>query len=398
MSDSLPTDHGPSVAPTFIQRHRRALIFIVLIIMIWGVADRVLTRDKLAATTARDAIATVVTTKPTPGPATEALVLPGSVQALVEAPIYARTSGYLKSWKTDIGTTVKKGQLLAEIDSPEVDQQLRQAKADLATATALYQIAKTTDVRWQGLLVSESVSPQDAEQKASDAAAKKAALQSAEANVARLRELESFKRVVAPFNGTVTVRNTDVGALINAGQSAGNALFNIADMHRLRIYVAVPESYATAAKPGVKAELFFTEHQGRAFPATITATSQSLDLNSRTLKVELQIDNEKHELLAGAFAEVHFKLAPTVNTLRIPVNSLLFRATGMQVACVGADHLVKLQKIVPGRDFGTEIEVLSGVSASDNIIINPPDSVMDGVEVRIATPSVTKKPASKEHP
>ena len=398
MSDTLPPDHGPSMAPTFIQRYRRALTFAVLIIMIVGIAERVLTRNQLAASTINDAIATVVTTKPTQGAATEALVLPGSVQALMEAPIYARTNGYLKSWKTDIGATVKKGQLLAEIDNPEVDQQLRQAQADLATARALYQIAKTTDARWQGLLSSESVSQQDADQKASDAAAKKAALQSAEANLARLRELESFKRVIAPFDGIVTARNTDVGALINAGQSAGNALFHVADTHRLRIYVAVPEAYAAAAKPGVAAELFFTEHQGRAFPATITATSDSLDPSARTLQVELQIDNEKHELLAGAFAEVHFKLPPTVNSLRIPVNSLLFRANGMQVARVGADHLAKLQKIVPGRDFGTEIEVLSGISPSDSIIINPPDSIVDGVEVRVAPPNPVKAATGKEHP
>ncbi len=398
MSDSLPTDQGPRMAPTFIQRYRRILTFVVVLIMIWGIADRVLTRNTLAAHTVSDAVTTVVTTKPTPGPATEALVLPGSVQALTEAPIYARTSGYLKSWKTDIGAAVKKGQVLAEIDSPEIDQQLRQAQADAATAAALYQIAKSTDARWQGLLGSESVSQQEADQKASDAAAKKAALQSAEANLARLRELESFKRVLAPFDGIVTARNTDIGALINAGQNAGTALFHVADTHRLRIYVAVPEPYAAAAKVGVAAELFFSEHQGRTFPAVITATSENLDLSSRTLQAELQVDNEKHELLAGAFAEVRFKLTPTVGTLRIPVNSLLFRSSGMQVALVSDKHLAKLQKIVPGRDFGTEIEVLSGLSTSDVLIINPPDSILDGVEVRIAPPVVTKSAAKKEHP
>ncbi len=224
------------------KRYALIALGLAVILAVWGIASRLIARAALEAEAASAAIATVTTVKPNRGPASDTLVLPGSVQAFYEAPIYARTSGYLKAWYTDIGTTVKKGQLLAEIDAPEVDQQLRQAHADLATARANYELARTTNERWQGLLATQSVSQQDADQRAGDAAAKAAARQSAAANLARLADLESFKRVAAPFDGVVTQRNTDVGALINAGQSPGSALFRVADTHRLRIYVSVPQA------------------------------------------------------------------------------------------------------------------------------------------------------------
>jgi RND family efflux transporter MFP subunit len=328
----------------------------------------------------------VVTVKPSQAPASEKLVLPGSVQAYYEAPIYARTSGYLKLWYTDIGTVVKKGQLLAEIETPEVDQELTQAQADLATAEANYQLAKTTDERWQALLTTGSVSKQDADQRAGDAAARKAAVQSAAANVARLRDLESFKRVLAPFDGVVTQRNTDIGALINAGQSPGSALFHVADTHRLRIYVSVPQPYAAAVAPGNSADLIFAEHPGKNFPAKVAFTAQALDPATRTLQVELQVDNPIGELFPGAYAEVHFKLASPASMLRLPVNAIMFRAAGLQVATVSSNHQVRLKSITEGRDFGTSIEVLSGVATDDDVILNPPDSISDGASVRIAPP------------
>jgi RND family efflux transporter MFP subunit len=276
--------------------------------------------------------------------------------------------------------------VLAEIDTPEVDQQLRQAQADLATAQANYELARTTHERWQGLLATESVSQQDADQRAGDAAAKAAARQSAAANVARLGELESFKRVVAPFNGVVTQRNTDVGALINAGQNPGSALFRVADTHRLRIYVSVPQAYAAAIQPGLAAALVFADRPAQRYSATVASTARALDAASRTLQVELQIDNATGELLPGSYAQVHFTLSAGANTLRVPVNTVLFRAHGLEVATLDNEHRVHLKSITQGRDFGTEIEVLTGVEAADTLVVNPPDSISEGAAVRIAQP------------
>jgi RND family efflux transporter MFP subunit len=358
---------------------------IAIALAVWGIVSRVGARDALSRQMAITAAASVVTVKPTVAPGSEALVLPGSVQANYEAPIYARTNGYLRIWHTDIGTPVKKGQLLAEIESPEVDQQLSQAQADLATAEANYVYAKSTDVRWQGLLATESVSKQDAEQRAGDAAAKKAAVQSAAANVSRLREMESFKRVLAPFDGVVTQRNTDIGALINAGQSPGAALFRVADTRRLRIYVSVPQPYASSIRPGMSAELVFTEHPDKHYIATVAFTAQALDPASRTLQVELQAENPRRELFPGAYAEVHFNLAAAAPILRVPANAVLFRAEGLLVAAVGSDHRVRLKRIAQGRDFGSSIEVLEGIDAADDIVINPPDSITDGALVHVVT-------------
>jgi len=287
--------------------------------------------------------------------------------------------------------------LLADIETPEVDQQLNQAQADLGTAQANFDLAKTTNDRWQSLLASNSVSKQDADEKAGDEAAKKAALQSAAANVNRLHDLESFKRVLAPFEGVVTQRNTDIGALINAGQSPGSALFHVADTHRLRIYVSVPQSYADFVKPGVNADLLFAEHPGKTFAATVTSTAQALEPTTRTLQTELQTDNSSGELFPGAYAEVHFKLASGSSALRVPADALLFRSTGLLVATVDSNHQVKLKQVTQGRDFGSSVEVLTGIEANDDVIINPPDSASDGMAVRIAAPA-KQAPAAQPPP
>jgi len=367
-----------------IRRYALILLAVAVGLGIWGEISRVLARSALGKETAEAAIPSVVTVVAERSTTGEDLVLPGAVQAYIEAPIYARTSGYLKSWSTDIGTPVIKGQMLAEIDTPEVDQQLAQAQADLATARANEALSNSTNVRWQGLLVTESVSKQDADEKSGDAAAKKAAADSAAANLARLRELESFKRVSAPFTGVITARNTDIGALINAGQSAGTELFRIADTRKLRIYVRVPEAYASVTKPGLEAELRFAEHPNRGFPAKTVRTSNALDPTLRTLQVELELDNAKGEVFPGAYAEVHFKLAASASTLRLPANTVLFRAAGLQVATVDDQQRVKLKSIVQGRDFGNSIEVLSGLELNDRVILNPPDSITDGIQVHIA--------------
>jgi RND family efflux transporter MFP subunit len=375
------------------RRYAYIAVGIAVILAIWGIVHRLSARNSLEKQAVQAAIPTVSTTKAQAGPAANKLVLPGTVQAFYEAPIYARTNGYLKLWYTDIGASVKQGQLLAEIETPEVDQQLHQAQADLGTAQANYELARTTNVRWQGLLATQSVSQQDADERAGDAAAKSAARQSASANLQRLRELESFKRVVAPFAGIVTQRNTDVGALINAGETPGSALFRVADTHRLRIYVFVPQPYAAEIRPGLTAALGFTDHPGQPYTATVASTAQALDAVSRTLQVELQIDNSKGELFPGSYVQVTFSLPSQAHTLRVPTNAVIFRTQKLQVATVDAQHHVRLKVITEGRDFGTEIEVLTGLTAEDNLIVNPPDSIGEGMEVRVQQSAPTAQQA-----
>jgi RND family efflux transporter MFP subunit len=398
--NDVSADRRPATA--LASSHRRYLwvaVALVLLLALWGILSRLVLRHGLAHEAQEAAVPTVITTKPHRGPSTDTLVLPGSVQAYYEAPIYARTSGYLKTWYTDIGTPVKKGQLLAEIETPEVDQQLRQAEADLGTARANSELARTTNERWQGLLATQSVSQQDADQRAGDAAAKAAAQASAAANLARLHELEGFKRVVAPFDGIVTQRNTDVGALINAGQTVGGALFRVADTHRLRIYVQVPQAYAAQVRTGMKASLEFTDHPGQKYAAEVASTAHALDATARTLQVELQIDNTGGELLPGAYAQVTFSLPPGPGNLRVPVNAVIFRGNSPQVATVDEAQRVRLRDIAEGRDFGTEVEVLAGISANDTLILNPPDSIADDAQVRVqpAQPQPAPAPTAAEH-
>ena len=367
---------------------RYALIvgIIAVALAVWGIVSRLATRSELRKTSAQDAIATVVTAKPQLSGAGDELVLPGIVQAYIESPIYARTNGYLRSWRTDIGARVHKGDLLAEIETPEVDKQLAQARADLATAQANLAISVITNQRWQGLLKTQAVSKQDADNRAADAAAKKTTVDSAEQNVARLKDLESFKRVVAPFDGVITARNTDVGYLINAGQATGTELFRLADIHRLRIYAQVPEAYAASTAAGLKAELRFAERPGVTYAADTIRTSNALDPTARTLQVELQLDNREAQLFPGSYTEIHFKLPSSMETLRLPSNTVLFRGKNLQVAVVDRDHRIKLKDIDQGRDFGKTIEVLHGLDPDDAVVVNPPDSIEEGMQVRIAAP------------
>ena len=376
------------------------LLLVALILAVWGIAARLHERSQLANRTLSQAEITVVVAKPQMSGAGDELVLPGIVQAYIEAPIYARTSGYLKTWHRDIGSHVHAGDLLAEIETPEVDRQLSQAKADLATAQANLDLSRSTNERWKELLKTQSVSKQDADEKAGDAAAKEATTESAAQNVHRLQELEGFKRVVAPFNGVVTARNTDVGDLINAGQASGTELFRLADTHKLRIYAQVPEAYAIATTSGLQAELHFAEYPGKAYPAETVRTSNALDPTARTLQVELQLDNDKGELFPGAYAEVHFKLPDSMQSMRLPANVILFR-DGLQVATVDGDHKIKLKSVTQGRDFGKTIEILAGIERDDSVVVNPPDSIQDGVAVRIAPPPAPKaqdsgKPAAQK--
>jgi RND family efflux transporter MFP subunit len=368
------------------RRYALIVCLIAVALAVWGIVSRLVARSDLRKTTTAEAVPTVVTAKPQWSGAGDELVLPGIVQAYIESPIYARTSGYLKSWRTDIGAKVHKGDLLAEIETPEVDKQLAQARADLATAQANLAISVITNQRWQGLLKTQAVSVQDADNRAADAAAKKTTVDSADQNVARLRDLESFKRVIAPFDGVITARNTDVGYLINAGQSPGTELFRLADIRRLRIYAQVPEAYAAATATGLKAELHFAERPGVTYAADTIRTSQSLDPTARTLQVELQLDNRESQLFPGSYTEIHFKLPSSNQTLRLPANTVLFRGKNQQVAVVDRDHKIELKDIDEGRDFGKTIEVLHGLDPDDAVVVNPPDSLESGVKVRIAPP------------
>jgi RND family efflux transporter MFP subunit len=386
MADESPHTPHPELKHK-LKRYALILLIVAVVFAIWGEVSRVLARDSLRKESQDATILTVTTVTPAFDKKGEELVLPGTVQAFIEAPIYARTSGYVKNWYTDIGSHVHKGELMADIETPEVDQQLNQAQADLATAKANQVLAQSTNERWKALLVSESVSKQDADEKAGDAAAKQAAVESAAANLARLHDLESFKRVVAPFDGIVTVRNTDVGALINAGQVPGSELFHVADMLKLRIFVQVPEAYAPDTKPGLEAELHFAEKPREAVSAKTVRTANAIDPITRTLQVELQVDNAQSQLFPGSYTEVHFKLPGNAQTLRIPSNTVIFRSAGLQVATVDANKRVKLKSIVQGRDLGAMIEVLSGIDANDVVVLNPPDSIVDGTPLRIVQKS-----------
>jgi RND family efflux transporter MFP subunit len=387
---TYPSPASPSAHRT--QRYGLAALGIAVALAAWGIVSRVSERATLATQTADLAIPTVSTIQPAPSSATEQLVLPGSVQAYNEAMIFARTNGYVREWFTDIGTRVKKGQVLAEIDTPEVDQQLRQARADLAAARANFKLAHTTDQRWRDLLATNSVSRQAADSAAGDAAAKNATLASAEANVARLSDLESFKHLLAPFDGVVTSRNTDIGALINAGQ--GSALFRVSDTSKLRVYVLVPQLYAANTTPGINADLTFPERPGKTYPAQVVRTADALDPVSRTLQVELLVDNSSGELFPGAYAQVHFNLARGAGSLSVPASAVLFRSTDLEVAVVGADHRVTLKSITAGRDFGTSLEVLTGLAPGEQIIANPPDSLATGTLVRVVQAQSNPVPAA----
>lgn len=360
------------------------VFLVVAAVVISGIVPRVRARAKLRAETNRLAIPSIIVAQPkrsTPG---EEVILPANVQAFRDAPIYARTNGYLKRWYVDIGARVKAGQLLAEIDTPEVDQQFHQARADLSTAEANLHLSEITASRYQGLLKSDSVSQQDADNANGDYAAKKAIVQSSQANLRRLEELQSFQKIYAPFDGVITARNTDIGQLINSGASNPNSeLFHIAAPGKLRVYVNVPQVYSQVAKPGLKADLTLAEFPGRRFQGTLVRTADAIDQASRTLLVEISVNNPTGELLAGAYAEVHLKLPGNVSTFTIPVNTLLFRAEGLRVAVV-KDGKANLVPVTLGRDFGSEAEVLTGLNGDEQIVVNPPDSLVSGQAVRLA--------------
>ena len=360
---------------------------VVSLLVLSGIIPRLRARRALAAETNALAAPTVLVVQPKRGAPSQEIILPGNIQAFVDAPIYARTNGYLKRWYFDIGSHVKQGQLLAEIESPEVDQQLSQAQADLGTATANLHLSQITADRLSDLIKQDAVSQQETDNAVSDLASKNTAVKSAQANVDRLKQLVSFEKVYAPFDGVVTARNTDIGQLIDSGASGGQArsLFQVAAINKLRVFISVPQIYSQAATPGLTADLTFAEFPGRRFQGKLVRTSRSIDPMARTLNVEVDVDNANGELLPGAYTEVHLKLKEGIPTMTIPVSALLFREEGLRVAVAKSDNTAELLPVTLGRDFGDYAEITTGLTGQERIIANPPDSIIDGERLNIQT-------------
>ncbi len=380
-TESLNTTPSPS------KLLRAALVALVLVAVavIVGLLPRLRARAALAAETRELAVPTVAVVSPTLGKPVTGPPLPAEIKPWIEAPIYARASGYLKRWLVDLGARVEAGQLLAEIETPELDQELERARHQLAEAEAALALSKTTAERYTELLKTASVSEQETAEKQADFALKTATVQAARANVRRLEELQKFARVTAPFAGTVTARLVDVGDLVTAGSS--KELFRLAQTDKLRVYVRVPQAQAAGIAPGQTAELLIPEMPNRVFTGTVARTAGAISPESRTLLTELEVDNSRGELLAGSFGQVRFIEARKSPPLTLPGNTLLFRAEGPQVGVVLADGKVELRSVKLGRDFGATVEILGGVSTNDQVILNPPDSLADGATVRVAAPA-----------
>jgi RND family efflux transporter MFP subunit len=363
-----------------------AFLVVVALIVVAGILPRLRTRAEVRSETERMAVPFVDVVHPRRQDASNEIVLPANIQAYTDSPIYARSDGYLKNWYADIGAHVKKGQLLAVIDTPEVDQQLSQARADEATAQANVNLAQITANRYEDLLKSDSVSKQDADNAEGDFQAKRAALDSAADNVKRLEDLQSFQKIYAPFDGVITARNIDIGALVDAGASGGThtELFHIAYTRVLRVYVSVPQAESAGAKPGIKAELMLPEFPGRQFPGKLVSTAQAIDPASRTLLAEISVDNPTGELLPGAYAEVHLAVPSAGPTFVVPVSALLFRADGLHLVTVENGDRASLINVAIGRDLGNDAEILAGLTGDEWVVTNPPDSIVTGTTVRVA--------------
>jgi len=381
-----------------------AALAIIALVVVGGVVPRLKAKAALKSRTNDLAVPSVNVMQPKRGSRQQEVVLPGNIQAFTDSPIYARTNGYLKKWYVDIGAHVKAGQLLAEIDTPEIDQQLQQARAQLNTAKANYALAEITANRYQQLKNTEAVAKQDVDNAVGAFNANAATVAAAEYQVKYLEQVESFKKIYAPFDGVITARNTDIGALITAGSSGGvgSQLFHMSATHTLRVYVNVPQQYSPASKPGLTADLTLPEFPGRRFQGRLVRTADAFDLASRTLLVEVDVDNPTGELLPGAYTEVHLKIPNEVSSYILPVAALIFRSQGLQVGVLDGAK-ARLVPVTLGRDFGGEVEVVSGLTGQEQVIVNPPDSLIDGEEVRVAqgpapaSPSQHAQPASQQN-
>jgi RND family efflux transporter MFP subunit len=384
-----PREESQGIGPPARRRRDARLYFVmgavvvVGLVLYFGVHARSAAEVRLKQAT-QDALRIAVrVVTPVPTVADQELVLPGNTQAFITAPIYARTNGYLEEWYFDIGARVKQGALLARIATPEVDEQLKQARADLKSAEASLAIAKITAERWQALVANGAVSRQETDQTSTNLRAAKAAVDSSTANVRRLENLQSFETVYAPFAGVITARNTDIGALIDAGASGrARELFQLADVRTIRVYVAVPEVYAQAVQPNAEALLTLDEFPGESFHGTIARNANAIDPASRTLLTEVDIDNRDGRLMPGAYSLVHLKLPKGIRSVTIPANTLLFRSEGLQVGVV-RNGQAELLPVKIGRDYGATVEVVAGLEATDAVIVDPPDSLITGTPVQV---------------
>jgi len=372
-----------------------AIFLIFAGVLTFGILERVHTNASLRTETADLAVPTVSVVVPKRAAPSQEIVLPGNVQPFITSPIFARTNGYLEHWYFDIGAHVKKGQLLAIISSPEVDQQLQQARSNLLTAQANLELASITKERYQGLKKTNAVSQQDVDNAVGTYNANKAIVEADQAAVHQYSALVSFEKVYAPFDGVITARNTDIGDLINSGSNANvkTDLFHVAQPGLLRVYVNVPEEFSQQTKPGLTAELKLAEFPGRTFTGKLVRTAESINYTTRTLLVEVDVNNPSGELLSGAYAEVHFKVPGQASTYIVPVDTLLFRKEGLGVAIV-ENGRAKLVPVMPGHDFGTSIEIVSGLKGNESVIESPPDSIVTGETVQIASPQATPPPAA----
>ncbi len=400
MSPPNPSQPNPRPATRGLRTTGIVVAVVLIAVVAIGLTQRARSSTKLREWTDANATPTVTIVAPQPLGAAAGLLLPGRLEAYAQAPIYARASGYLKSWKVDIGTPVKAGQLLAEIETPDLDQQLAQAKADLAKAEADAALAKTTAKRWQAMLGTDAVSTQEVDEKTGDYAAKQAAVKAARANVERLAATQGFQRIIAPFDGVVTSRSTDVGALISAGGGSGPQLFTVADTQKLRVYVQVPQSFMPSIAVGQSAKLTLPEYPGRTFEAKIASTARAVNAMSGATLVQLAVDNRDGALLPGSYADVSIDLPGAARGTAIPASSLVFDSSGTHVAVLGTNNTVQMKPVAITRDLGKTLEV-DGLSAGDQVIDSPPDSLKEGDAIRIAekpqaAPAAEKNDASKK--
>ena len=391
-----PDPAKPLVTRRGLRISATASAVLVVIVVVQGITTRRVADAKLNDWTEGRAVPVVAVAKPDIGGRRSALELPGRLEAYSQAQIFARVSGYIKNWQADIGTPVKTGQLLAEIDAPDLDQQIMQAEADVTSAQANSTLSKATLERGQSLISSGSVSKQDLDQRTADAANKQGLVKSAQANLDRLRVLEKYKRITAPFDGLVTARNTDIGALINAGSSGGPALFVVSDISKLRVYVNVPQSYVPSVKLGTKAAIAVPEYPGRTFTAIVEASAQSVDVASGTTRMLLIVDNPSGELMTGAFATVRLELPGPENAISVPASALIFDQGGLRVATIGADDRIVLKTVTISRDLGKSVELGSGLSADDRIVTSPPDGIAAGDQVHVAGSDNTNAPETAD--
>ena len=367
-----------------------AILLVFAGIFAYGIISRLRNAATVRAETTQMSLPAVSVVTPERSAPLQEIMLPGNVQPYTSAPIYARTSGYLKSWYADIGAHVKKGQLLAVIETPEVDQQLQQSRSNLATSQVNLKLSEITKNRYQGLLATHAVAQQDVDNAVGTYNANKSIADANQANVKQLETLQSFEKVYAPFDGIITARNTDIGQLISAGNSGSvkSDLFHISQPGKLRVYVNVPEQYSQAATPGLTAELTLAEFPGRQFHGKLVRTSESINYATRTLIAEIEVNNPSGELLSGAYTEVHLKIPRQASSYLVPVSALIFRSQGLQVAVVQNGAAV-LTPVTPGHDFGEKIEIVSGLQVGDTVVLNPPDSLVSGQKVRVVQPAAT---------